>query len=216
MADDIITKLPVDPIFRDISLNGWWHVGTEILLNETGNMLIRPSPIERFMFQKTLGKPSSHLRMTYATALMLWSVRSHPEYEPDWWLGVITLFYKNSDKRLKPVPQNLRERLLFSLLKPGVRYQYRNRLVRDMAVASSENEIDVETLITQLLVSYRERNSNDFNDAFQALSHLREDRKIFVDGKAKRKQIELFGQQVEAEEEEEEQEEEHDHDGTIV
>lgn len=132
MADDIIAKLPIDPIAKNLTFNGWWHCGTEILLNEIGNLLIRPSPLERFMFRKTLGSAQAHLRMSYCSALIIWIVRSHPQFEPNWSVGVVTLFLKNANKRLKAIPKNLKQRVLDSLMKAGVTYKFGNRLVRDM------------------------------------------------------------------------------------
>lgn len=198
MADDIITKLPMDPAFQAISLNGWWHAGTEILLNDVGNMLIRPTPIERFMFQRTIGSPAAHLRMTYCTSLMIWVIRSHPDYKPDWWIGVVTLFYKNANKRLRRLPPNLRDRLEESLLKPGVSYNFNKKTVRDMMVdtndkpaapvlaaegdriATAMEEPDYSTLATELLVAIRMRNESNFDRTLDTLIELRAKKMIFL------------------------------------
>jgi len=188
MADDPITKLPINNVFQGIRLNGWWHCGTEILMNNLGNMLIRPTPVERFMLRRNpIGSPQAHLRMSYATSLMLWVIRSRPDFEPDWWTGVVSLFYKNANKRLKPVPKNLRQRLLDSLHKAGVTYTYNNRTVRDMMVDTSLPSLDeatgqepnVDGLVTDLLVAFRLNKQNEFNNTLNEIVRLQTENQVF-------------------------------------
>jgi len=184
MADDLITRLPMDPALKGLTLKGWWHCGTEILLSQGGNMLIRPTPLERFMFSSTVGSPQAHLRMTYATALMLWVVRSHPDYQPDWWIGVVTLFYKKSRHRLKSVPKNLRERLLESVLRSGVTYVYGNRRVRDMtadtSVVTDTTHVKSEALIVEMLGLLRMGKKREFKSRILELAWVFEDEEAMM------------------------------------
>ncbi|KAH9259995.1 hypothetical protein BASA81_001767 [Batrachochytrium salamandrivorans] len=179
MVDDVITKLPPSKFLSKLTLGGWWHVGTEILLNSTGQCLIRPTDLERFMFQRTVGNASAHLRMSYATAIMIWIVRSQPDFKADWWISVLTLFNKNRDKRLRKVPANIRQVLYESLQKPGVVYKVDSRTVRDMLCTTEVEEEQVGEMITELLVAYRMGNSKGFDSLFAKLQSLRQHRKIF-------------------------------------
>jgi len=141
MSGDIIVPLPIDPPFHSWSMLGWYHVGTEIMLDMTGNMIVRPSPVERSLLGETFSGPSMHMRLSYCSALMVWAVRSHADvYTPNWWPCVINHFYSKSPQvRLKGVAPNIRQRLLEDLVRPGTVYMIDKQRVRDFAVGTESH-----------------------------------------------------------------------------
>jgi hypothetical protein len=93
-SGDLVTSLPVGTPLSSLLLNGWYHIGVEILLDATGNMLIRPSQVENFFTHTRVSNVTNHLRLTYATSLMAWCVRSHGDFIPDCKLYILCSMYK--------------------------------------------------------------------------------------------------------------------------
>lgn len=157
MSGDIITTLPIPVPFNDYTTGGvfrrrWYHVGTEILMDNTGNLLIRPSPMEKFMLKQILGV-SPHLRLSYACALMAWAVRSHEpgEFSPTWWTKVISEVQVGAVQRLKYVSPVIREKMMEALTVPGVVYRLNNVMVRDYCVMTPSEVVEsASSLVTQL------------------------------------------------------------------
>jgi hypothetical protein len=163
MSGDVITTLPIPVPFNDYTTGGvfrrrWYHVGTEILMDNTGNLLIRPSPMEKFMLKQILGV-SPHLRLSYACALMAWAVRSHEpsEFSPAWWTKVISEVQVGATHRLKYVSPLIREKMMEALTVPGVVYRLNNVMVRDFCIMTPTVSESVASIVQMERLNEKEK-----------------------------------------------------------
>jgi len=143
VAGDIVTKLPVGYPLESVFLSGWFHFGTECLLDVTGNMVLNPTVTETTMLQRGASSTSHHLRLAYATALMAWAVRSHEgEAAFDWWVLVVNNWWNKAGGRLSTIAPAVRERLLADMMRSGVTYFDGKSKVRDVGLCTGQGETD--------------------------------------------------------------------------
>lgn len=222
LANDVITHLPSDYMYHLFTHSGWYHCGTEILMSKDGNLLIRPSEIERFLFQDSIGSASDHRRLTYASTLMVWMARSQEfdGFQADWWLSVIERVSSGEVPKLKRLPVDVRERVIHSLQKPGAVYMLQDRRVRDMCVETgignsrseqtgstthAENdqseEEQMEELLLSMLVQFRTNQDDGFFENIAKLEDYKRSAKARRSGQVQNTQSTEASRDSEEEEE---------------
>jgi len=180
LAGDLATKYPVAAsVAHDWLYAGSFEVGTECVLDVTGNLIIRPSPTEKIMLQRGTSSMKHHKRLAYATALMAWAVRSHEEDASfDWWLVLVNTWWARAGPRLGFVNPAVRARLLADMMRTGATFSVNGKLMRDGAAgtgADTEEAFAASWVEMRLVTDLERARCEGDRDAFAAaLAQLRD------------------------------------------
>lgn len=81
-TSDIVTRTPVNTLF-----DSFVHVGTCVMLDTRGNMLVNPNLLEaKFMTSSEMLNAGSHKLTSYQAGLLLWCIRAHEtSFRPRFW-----------------------------------------------------------------------------------------------------------------------------------
>mmetsp|Transcript_28241 Transcript_28241/g.45463 ORF Transcript_28241/g.45463 Transcript_28241/m.45463 type:complete len:916 (+) Transcript_28241:3964-6711(+) len=129
LSRDIIVKTPLRKKYK--------HVGMELLLDLTGNLLINPSLAEKAMFN-SIKRPVKrmHFLTRYCLAIILFSVASRSnEWEPDLWSPVLNRLIHYASEDMANANSELIKKAQGLFIKEGVQ-----RIVggRKMVTASTQ------------------------------------------------------------------------------
>ncbi len=147
LASDMIPKTP--PRLFKHTYQGYHHVGTELLLDLTGNLIVSPTYIELLVLHGARSLNSKvHFCSRYCLALVLWCARIH--VDPNFLIIILNSMIKFAAADIVAVDQSLVRKAYGVFFRDGVEFIWDKRHYRTSACQADEQTFqEVEILIDQ-------------------------------------------------------------------
>ena len=111
------------------------NVGHEVVLDfKKGNLIVAPNFIERALLLKfRTYSPQHHFVSRYALALMVWTARAHPEFQPVWSLDLCNGVTISCSESLEDLDDVTKRTIRKQVQRAGVEWKVKGEvLLRDM------------------------------------------------------------------------------------
>jgi len=163
-AKDFIPKTPVKNLLTKLTLKGYYHVGTLVLLSNDGALIINPSSIERHVRSGAYrNSPVAHTTRSYAFSFLCWNIRAHwREWKPNIWTISTERLDDVAYTKKSDVDPIILGRLREFMRADGYRYKLGDHHVRNRATQVEADCMDETAILLRDFENYlREESADD-------------------------------------------------------